>query len=53
MVGYNRFSNEFQKASKELREGKKSKNANKGCEPDKKSLLKKSKKHKMLFRLVF
>ena len=30
MVGYNRFSKEFQKASKELREGKKSKNANKG-----------------------
>ena len=30
VVGYNRFSKEFQKASKELREGKKSKNANKG-----------------------
>lgn len=53
MVGYNRFSNEFQKASKELREGKKSKNANKGLRTRQKIAAEKEQKAQNAFSTGF
>ena len=51
VVGYNRFSKEFQKASKELREGKKSKNANKGLRTRQKIAAEKEQKAQNAFLL--
>ena len=53
MVGYNRFSKEFQKASKELREGKKSKNANKGLRTRQKIAAEKEQKAENAFSTGF
>ena len=53
VVGYNRFSKEFQKASKELREGKKSKNANKGLRTRQKIAAEKEQKAENAFSTGF
>ena len=50
MVGYNRFSNEFQKASRELREGKKS---NKGLRTRQKIAAEKEQKAQNAFSTGF
>ena len=53
VVGYNLFSKEFQKASKELREGKKSKNANKGLRTRQKIAAEKEQKAENAFSTGF
>ncbi|MGH1881977.1 hypothetical protein ABE880_12775, partial [Enterococcus casseliflavus] len=53
VVRYNRFSKEFQKASKELREGKKSKNANNGLRTRQKIAAEKEQKAQNAFSTGF